>query len=101
MFHLICYVPDEGRAAVKRAAFGAGAGRIGNYSECCWEVLGNGQFRPGAGSSPYTGVEGKLEISGEWRIEFMVDSENASMALEAVRKAHPYEEPVCMLIPLA
>lgn len=101
MFLLVCYVPEEARDRVKAAAFSAGAGQIGAYAGCCWETSGMGQFIPGEGSSPYLGTTGKPESVEEWRIEFMVSDDRAVRALSAVKEAHPYEEPVCVLIPLA
>ncbi|AEC03025.1 NIF3 1 [Parasphaerochaeta coccoides] len=101
MFLLVCYVPEEALDKVKEAAFSAGAGRIGDYSGCCWETCGRGQFIPGEGSSPYLGQKGKPVSVKEWRIEFIVSEVHADAALAAVKGVHPYEEPVSMLIPLA
>ena len=60
-----------------QACFEAGAGRIGNYDQCCWQVRGQGQFRPLAGSSPAIGEHGELEREeqggGEGRPHTVVD----------------------------
>ncbi|MGI9286142.1 MAG: NGG1p interacting factor NIF3, partial [Pseudomonadales bacterium] len=55
MFKLCFYVPGENLEAVKSAVFAAGAGRVGDYENCCWQVLGEGQFRPLEGSQPHIG----------------------------------------------
>ena len=47
MYKLAFFVPAEHKDKVKAAVFAAGAGRIGNYDSCCWEVSGTGQFRAG------------------------------------------------------
>jgi hypothetical protein len=39
------YVPETHIDIVKDAVFAAGAGQIGNYEHCAWQVLGQGQFR--------------------------------------------------------
>ena len=46
MYKLAFYVPQENLEAVKQALFATGAGRIGDYDSCCWQVKGVGQFRP-------------------------------------------------------
>ena len=44
MYKLCFFVPDTHVEAVKQAVFASGAGRIGNYEACCWQVLGQGSF---------------------------------------------------------
>ncbi len=61
MYTLCFYVPESTLEDVKSAVFAAGAGRIGNYEQCCWQVEGQGQFRPLAGSDPAIGEQGELE----------------------------------------
>ncbi|KAK3934379.1 putative GTP cyclohydrolase [Diplogelasinospora grovesii] len=96
-FSLIFYAPPAAVAACKAAIFKAGAGRYpgpGNYTECCWSTLGSGQFRPGTAASPHIGTVGKLEETPEVRVETLcVGEEVARRAVEALKKAHPYEEP--------
>ena len=69
MYKLCFYVPESHLEAVKAAVFAAGAGRIGNYDSCCWEVLGQGQFRPLTGSDPFIGRQGEVERVAEYRVE--------------------------------
>ena len=61
MYKLCFYVPESHLEQVKGAVFAAGAGRIGAYDNCCWQVSGLGQFRPLPGSDPYLGREGEVE----------------------------------------
>ena len=61
MFKLCIYVPETHLEPLKEAIFDAGAGRIGNYDRCCWQVLGTGQFRPLDDSQPFIGERGQVE----------------------------------------
>ena len=93
MKKLCYYVPETHLETTKKALFQAGAGRIGDYADCCWQVEGVGQFRPLAGSSPYLGREGELETVTEYRVEMLCSPATLDAALAALRAAHPYEEP--------
>tara|TARA_B110000858_G_scaffold141288_1_gene160357 strand:- start:7997 stop:8326 length:330 start_codon:yes stop_codon:yes gene_type:complete len=86
------YVPEEQLEQVKQAMFDAGAGRVGNYDYCAWQVLGQGQFRPGEGSTPFKGVQGKVERLVEYKVEMVCAQEFAEQAIEALKESHPYEE---------
>lgn len=55
MYTLFFYVPQSHLDCVKDAVFAAGAGAMGDYQHCCWQVLGQGQFRPMPGSQPFIG----------------------------------------------
>ena len=93
MFKLCCYIPESHVETVKTALFEAGAGRIGNYEHCAWQVLGKGQFRPLAGSKPFIGVQDSLETVAEYRVEMVCADEVIADVIDALRQAHPYEEP--------
>jgi len=60
MYSLFFYVPETHLETVKAAVFAAGAGTIGDYKHCCWQVLGQGQFQPMAGSQPFIGQQNQL-----------------------------------------
>lgn len=93
-FYKLCFYVPEGHAeAVKTAVFEAGAGRIGNYDCCSFQVRGQGQFRPLDGSNPYIGEAGALETVDEFRVEMICTEEHLKAAISALRLAHPYEEP--------
>ena len=93
MYKLTVFVPDEAVEQVKSALFAAGAGTIGNYKLCCWQVRGMGQFMPLCGSSPHIGTQETLEHVDEWRIEMVVDKSAISDVISALKIAHPYETP--------
>lgn len=93
MFKLCIYIPETHLEPVKQAIFAAGAGRIGDYDSCCWQVLGTGQFRPLDGSQPFIGQQGEVEKVAEYRVETVCEDEVVDAVLAAMRSAHPYEEP--------
>lgn len=94
MLKLCFYVPESHLETVKSAVFDAGAGRIGNYQECCWQVLGSGQFRPLPGANPALGTVDSLEQIAEYRVEMECVEGCIGAVIDALRDAHPYEEPV-------
>lgn len=93
MYKICFYVPDNAVEIVKQALFAAGAGRIGNYDSCCWQVLGSGQFRPLENSNPAIGKTGKVETVSEYRVEMVCEDRIIKDVVEALRQSHPYEEP--------
>ncbi|HBM14938.1 MAG TPA: NGG1p interacting factor NIF3 [Lentisphaeria bacterium] len=92
------YVPAFHLDKVKEALFLAGAGKFSNYDCCCWETPGRGQFRPLPGSIPFIGKEMSIEHVEEYKIEIIFPKELKLNVLEALRKAHPYEEPAFQLL---
>jgi hypothetical protein len=93
MYKLCFYVPESHLEPVKTAAFEAGAGKIGDYDHCCWQVAGQGQFRPLPGSDPFLGKQGAVEAVDEYKVEMVCDRAHIRAAVEAMCAAHPYEEP--------
>lgn len=89
----VVYVPVADGDALREALFGAGAGQIGDYSQCSWSVAGAGQFLPMPGASPTIGGVGALERVAEERIELVAPAALRGSVLAAMRAAHPYEEP--------
>ncbi len=93
MYRLNFYVPEENLEEVKEALFAAGAGKIGNYEKCCWQVPGTGQFLPMENSNPAIGKQGKTEQLQEYKVEMVCSEQFVTAVVEALLKAHPYEEP--------
>ncbi len=93
MYKLIYFVPETHLGITKRALFDVGAGKIGDYECCAWQTLGQGQFRPLAGSQPFLGSEGDLEFVQEFRVELVCEDPVIRSAVLALKRAHPYEEP--------
>lgn len=94
------YVPKEHAQAVRSAMTKAGAGHIGNYSDCTFFVEGTGTFRPLEGTSPYIGSTGELEFVDEVRIETIAPVSMTKKIVSAMIKAHPYEEVAYDIFPL-
>lgn len=101
MYKLVFFVPESHLEQVKTAVFAAGAGRIGNYDQCCWQAIGQGQFRPLINANPYIGQANQLETLEEYRVEMVCADEHIQSAINALRMAHPYEEPAFDLVRLA
>lgn len=97
MYKIVFYVPESHLQSVKQSIFAAGAGRIGDYDQCCWQVLGQGQFRPRAGAQPFIGKvsteQDAAEEVREYRVELVCEDSNIKQAIIALKQAHPYEEP--------
>ncbi len=89
---LVVFVPEENVDAVAKALAGAGAGVIGDYTECTFRTQGRGTFRGGEGANPYLGEKGRLEQVEEVRMETVVPAHAVQRAVEAATAAHPYEE---------
>jgi dinuclear metal center YbgI/SA1388 family protein len=89
---LVVFVPEENVDAVASALAGAGAGMIGDYTECTFKTQGRGTFRGGESANPYLGEKGRLEEVEEVRIETVVPANAVSRAIGAATAAHPYEE---------
>lgn len=97
----IIYVPPENADAVRAAVFAAGAGNIGDYSQCSWSITGTGQFLPHEGASPAIGSVGAVEKVVEDRVEVVAPERARREVLSAMRAAHPYEEPAFDIVALA
>ena len=100
MYKIEFYVPEEHLEKVKEAMFAAGAGRIGPYSHCAWEILGRGQFQPLEGSNPFIGKENTIECIHEYKVELICDSVCLSAVIQAMKSSHPYEQPAYFIIKL-
>jgi hypothetical protein len=92
-YKLAFFVPLTHATIVKRAIFATGAGTIGNYKHCAFQVKGEGQFLPSDAAKPAIGEPGKEEVVQEYKVEILcLDEENTKDAVRELKKAHPYEE---------
>jgi len=89
---LVVFVPENETDALIRELSDAGAGGIGNYSECSFRVLGTGTFKPNEKANPTIGQHGNFESVKENRVEMIFPSFLESKILNAMRLSHPYEE---------
>lgn len=89
---LITFAPVDKAEKVRKAVFAAGAGHIGNYSECSFNSIGTGTFKAEDGADPYVGEVGRLHEEQETKIEIVYPAYLELQVVEALKKAHPYEE---------
>ena len=100
-YKLVTFVPAEHVENVAAALFDAGAGRIGDYTQCSFRSAGTGTFFGEEGTNPAVGQSGKLERAEEIRLETVIPIARLSDIVAALRRSHPYEEPAFDLIQLA
>lgn len=92
LYKLAVFVPRTHHEQVLQAILEAGAGSIGQYSKCSFNTEGTGTFVPGEGTQPFIGAQGQMERVEEMRIETLVPQSLRSKVIQAMLKAHPYEE---------
>lgn len=101
-YKLVVFVPrshvDDLRSALSREL---GAGNIGNYSECSYELEGKGSFFGSDAATPQVGERGRLEFLAEIRLEMRLARAALTDLARVIRAHHPYEEPAWDLYPLA
>lgn len=89
---LYTFVPADHAEKVRNAIFDAGAGHIGNYSECSFNTEGTGTFKAGEGTDPYVGKKGERHHEQEIRVEALFRAFLETKIIAALKSAHPYEE---------
>lgn len=98
---LVTFVPTADTQRVVDALHAAGAGQIGNYTNCSFRVEGTGTYQAGPDASPVLGEIGEYHQEAEQRIEVIVPTHQQEQLLTALRQAHPYEEVAYYLTPVA
>ena len=89
---LFTFVPVEFAENVRSAIFNAGGGHISNYSECSFNIAGQGTFKPGEGTNPFTGKRGIRHTEDEIKMEMIFPAWQEKAILAALIDTHPYEE---------
>ncbi len=89
---LVTFSPLEFAEKIRMSLFSAGAGEIGNYSECSFNIQGNGTFRGNELSNPFLGEKGSRHTENEIRIETIFETHRQNSILKALFDSHPYEE---------
>lgn len=97
---IVLTVPEDALDVVLNAIAEAGAGNIGEYTHCSFTATGNGRFRPSEAANPHTGERQQINVEPELRVETFCHRLDAKAVVNAIRDAHPYEEPVFYIIPL-
>jgi len=89
---LVTFIPTEHAEKVREAVFSAGAGHIGNYDSCSYNVHGQGTFRGSDSTTPFVGEKEKHHYENEIRFETVLPAYLQSQVVSALLNAHPYEE---------
>lgn len=86
------FCPREVADSIRLAIGNAGGGVIGNYTHCTFLTSGHGYFLPMEGANPTIGKIGEIEKVEEIKIEFVCEKNKVKDVVEAIKKAHPYDE---------
>lgn len=100
LLKLVTYAPSIHSYGIRDALFNAGAGKIGNYDSCSFNVEGTGTFRANEKANPFVGKIDELHSEPETKIEVILPAFLKYQVLDALLKSHPYEEPAYDFIPL-
>ena len=93
LLKLVTFVPHSHAELVRNTLFNVGAGNIGNYDSCSYNVSGEGTCKAGENTNPFTGEIGELHTEPEVRIEIILPIYKQSEVKRALIAVHPYEEP--------
>lgn len=90
---VITFVPPDSADDVAAAMAAAGAGSIGDYTNCSYRSDGIGTFLPQPGADPVAGSPGVINHEAETRLEMVAPQDRLEAVVAALVRAHPYEEP--------
>jgi len=100
LIKMAVFVPVEHTEKVAESLFNAGAGQIGNYSDCAFRTEGTGSFKANESANPFVGKQGEKHFEKENKLEMIFSSHKLNDVMHALRSSHPYEEIAYDLIPL-
>ncbi len=102
LYKIFIFAPDNEEVIdrIIKAASQAGAGIIGNYSQCAFIQKGIGTWKSGPGSHPFIGEVGKVTHETEVKIEMECPREKANAVAAAIKAVHPYEQAVVEFLPI-
>jgi len=89
---LVYFVPVSHAEQTRKAVFDAGAGHIGNYDMCSYNMEGEGSFRAGENTHPFVGKKNEIHYEAETRVETIFPKHLKPNIINALIEAHPYEE---------
>ena len=90
---IVTFCPENAVDSIRNALASIGAGRIGHYSLCSFELRGQGTFLGGDETNPAVGARGSLQRVDEVRLEMVLSRVSLPLAIMMLRQSHPYEEP--------
>ena len=97
---LVTFVPEPNKDSVLDSLYKAGAGQVGNYNQCSFQITGTGTFKPNDQANPFIGNQNELQHQEEVRLELIFPTHLQGKILKALKKDHPYEEVAYYLTPL-
>lgn len=100
LFKVVVFVPNKQAEQVRNAMFEAGAGCIGSYSDCSYNLQGQGSFKAREGCNPFVGEIGEMHFEDETRIETIAPQHALGKVIGNMLSVHPYEEPAYDIYPL-
>jgi dinuclear metal center YbgI/SA1388 family protein len=89
---LTTYAPINAAEKLKSTLFEAGAGNIGNYSNCSFTTVGTGSFKAENDANPTIGKIGETHFEEEVQINVTFSASVEKKVMNALVKNHPYEE---------
>lgn len=99
-YKLVVFVPRHEVEHLREILSAQGAGVIGHYGECSFELEGHGTFKGDESTNPTVGQRGQLEYVSETRLEMIVSRRALSDVVRAIYRYHSYEEPAFDIYPL-
>jgi dinuclear metal center YbgI/SA1388 family protein len=90
---VVTFCPPDAADAIRDALASIGAGRIGLYERCSFEIPGTGTFNATGDAEPAVGTKDGLQRLGEVRLEMVCPRASLALAVVMLRHVHPYEEP--------
>jgi len=97
---IITFCPAEAVDRIRDGLASIGAGRIGEYSRCSFEIGGRGTFLGNEASNPTRGRKGRFERVDEVRLEMTCPKAALALAAVTLKEFHPYEEPPMEILAL-
>lgn len=94
------FIPASHLDPLRAALQSVDAGHIGKYDSCLSYSVVTGCWRPLAGTQPYLGQAGQLSEEPELKVEVTCLQSKAEETVAAVKRVHPYEEPVIQVLPI-
>ncbi len=97
---LVTFCPVDHAQKLREVIFRAGAGQIGNYDSCSFNIIGDGTFRAGEEANPFVGEVNQLHTGKEVRIETVFPDFLKNRIVSAMLETHPYEEVAYDIYPI-
>lgn len=94
------FIPESHLELLQKTLRAVDAGHIGRYDCCLSYSRVTGCWRPLPGTTPYCGTAGEISAEPELKVEVTCLTQKVDLTVDAVKKIHPYEEPVINVIPL-